>query len=89
MSKSAKIGQGHARAMGRLGLKELAQILPATPQSIRPIEEPGVCGNATPRDVDKQRHAASFQSRDLYGQDHAPGQQQSKLDHSLDMEMGM
>ncbi len=43
-----RIGDGHAAAMGRLGLKELAQALPAFPEStIRPVEEPGLYGNPT------------------------------------------
>ena len=31
----------------RQGSKELAQILPAFPESVRPIEEPGTLGNPT------------------------------------------
>jgi hypothetical protein len=45
-----KFGEGHMAGMLRLGLKELAQILPAFPDSnIKPVEEPGVVGNVTPQ----------------------------------------
>jgi hypothetical protein len=36
-----KYGQGASPAFVRVGLKELAQILPAFPESVRPVEEPG------------------------------------------------
>lgn len=50
-----KIGEGHVAAMARLGLKELAQALPAFPDSnIRPIEEPGAFGNPTPQIVTEE-----------------------------------
>jgi hypothetical protein len=51
-----KIGATHAPAMGRLGLKELAQILPAYPESVKPVEELGLFGNALPQEVYKARH---------------------------------
>src|SRR4051794_7231390 len=44
-----RIGDGHVKAMGRLGFHELTQTLAAFPDSnVRPIEEPGVAGNPTP-----------------------------------------
>jgi hypothetical protein len=46
-----KIGQGHLAAMGRSGLKELASILPAFPESVRPVEEMGLFGNALPQEI--------------------------------------
>lgn len=47
-----KIGSGHAAAMGRAGLKEIAQALQAFPgQGIQSIEEPGLAGNLTPQEV--------------------------------------
>jgi hypothetical protein len=46
----------HVRAMGRAGLKELAQILPAFPDSVKPIEEPGLAGNIGPREAYEQRN---------------------------------
>lgn len=47
-----KIGAGHLQAMARAGVKELAQALPAFPDSnIRPVEEPGLAGNLTPQEI--------------------------------------
>jgi hypothetical protein len=59
MAKEAhkpKIGKGHAQAMRRAGLKELAQILPAFPDSVKPVEEPGLFGNPVSHEVYEQRH---------------------------------
>lgn len=52
-----KIGAGHLKAMARAGLKEISQVLPAFPDGVRPVEEPGLTGNLTPQEVlsDKQR----------------------------------
>lgn len=56
---SGKIGEGHAAAMGRAGLKELSQALVALPESsIRPVEEPGLAGNPTSYEVTGVRHPA-------------------------------
>jgi hypothetical protein len=46
----------HVKAMGRSGLKELAQILPAFPDSVRPVEEPGLAGNPVSHEVYEQRN---------------------------------
>lgn len=47
-----KIGAGHMQAWLRSGVKELAQALPAFPDSnIRPVEEPGLVGNLTPQEI--------------------------------------
>jgi len=54
--QSPKIGATHAPAMGRVGLKELASILQALPESVKPIEELGLFGNALPQEVYKARH---------------------------------
>lgn len=43
-----KIGEGALEAMGRMGLDELAQALPAFPDSIHPVDEPGALGTVTP-----------------------------------------
>lgn len=51
-----KIGQGHAGAMFRSGLKELGQILPATSESVQTVEEMGLAGNALPQEVFQERH---------------------------------
>jgi hypothetical protein len=55
-SQNEKIGQGALQALGRVGLKELAQILPAFPDSVKPIEEPGLPLNLTPQEVVHQKH---------------------------------
>ncbi len=51
-----KYGQGALHAFVRVGLKELAQIMPAFPDSVKPIEEPGLPGNLTPQEVVHQKH---------------------------------
>ena len=51
----SKIGQGAFQAWMRAGFKESAQILPAFPDSIRPVEEPGLVGNLTPQEVASQK----------------------------------
>ena len=42
-----KIGEGALAAAGRMGLDELAHVLPAFPDSIHPVDEPGALGTAT------------------------------------------
>lgn len=54
---SPKIGEGALAAFGRQGLKELAQVLPAFPDSVRPVEEPGMFGNPTPQIVTQEMGA--------------------------------
>jgi hypothetical protein len=41
-------------AAARQGSKELAQVLPAFPDSVRPVEEPGAMGNPTQQMVTEQ-----------------------------------
>lgn len=41
-------------ASARQGAKELAQVLPAFPDSVRPVEEPGLMGNPTQQVVSEQ-----------------------------------
>lgn len=49
-------------AAARQGAKELSQALPALPESIRPVEEPGTIGNPTPQQVTEQsRGEGEFQ----------------------------
>ncbi len=43
----AKIGSGALAALARQGAKEAAQVLPAFPDSMRVVEEPGQIGNPT------------------------------------------
>lgn len=53
---TGKIGQTHAAGMWRAGMKELSQILPAFPESVKPVEEVGLAGNALPQEVFQDRH---------------------------------
>lgn len=46
-----KMGAGHFQGWFRQGGKELAQALPAFPDSVRVVEEPGVFGNLTPQEI--------------------------------------
>jgi hypothetical protein len=56
--KKQKIGAGQVKGMGRAGLKEIGQVLPAFPaQSIQPVEEPGLAGNLTPQEVAQEKGA--------------------------------
>jgi len=75
-----KIGAGHAKAMVRLGPKELAQVLPAFPaQGVQPVEEPGLIGNLTPQEIahDKGAYETMLQGYS----DRAP--QQHEQEHEL------
>ena len=51
-----KIGQGRASAMFRAGFKELSSIVPAFPDSVKPVEEMGLVGNKLPHEVYTERH---------------------------------
>ncbi|MDA7980918.1 MAG: hypothetical protein MPJ50_19360 [Pirellulales bacterium] len=66
MSQQPKIGQGSLQAFVRQGAKELAQALQATPESIRPVEEPGTVFNPTPHEVSKQTGAISERSGEKF-----------------------
>jgi len=48
MDDERKIGEGHGEAWIRAGLDELAQVLPAFPDGIHPVDEPGLFGSVTP-----------------------------------------
>lgn len=85
----SKLGQGHAASMARLGLKELSQILPAFPDSVRTQDDPGLVGNATQREVYEQRNSPVVEGHDLYGRKEAQSPQRSQPDHDLDMGMNM
>jgi hypothetical protein len=56
-----KWGAGHAKAWFRQGNKEIAQALPAFPDSIRVVEEPGLAGNPTPQEVVKEKGNDPYQ----------------------------
>jgi hypothetical protein len=51
MADKPKIGAGMAAAMLRMGAKELAQVLPAFNDGIKPVEELGSPGNLSPQEV--------------------------------------
>lgn len=51
MSDKPKIGAGALPAALRQGGKEVGQVLPAFPDSVRVIEEPGTIGNPTPQEI--------------------------------------
>ena len=57
-----KIGEHALGAMVRMGFKELAQVLPAFPDSVKPVEELGAPGNLPP--MPNASHRAQFQSQD-------------------------
>lgn len=46
----------HGAAMFRAGLKELSSIFAAFPESVQPVEEYGLAGNALPQEVHTNRH---------------------------------
>lgn len=52
-----KFGAGSLKAMLRSGFKELGQALPAFPDSIQVVEEPGLPGNLTPQEVAAQKQS--------------------------------
>lgn len=51
-----KIGAGHAQAMGRSGFKEIGQLFHLTPESVKPVEEPGLFGNPVAHEVFRERN---------------------------------
>ena len=61
LEQDQPIGQGALDASLRLGLKELGQILPAFPESIQPIEEPGAFGNLTPQEIVAQKQGPEME----------------------------
>jgi hypothetical protein len=72
--------------MGRLGMKELAQALPAFPTGpIQTVEEPGLFGNPVPQEVFAQKQGAEIEA------DAAPdfARRDQEMDMELEMGMGM
>lgn len=55
MRQKPKVGAGWGKAAVRQGAKEVAQVLPAFPESVRVVEEPGTPGNPTPQEVASER----------------------------------
>jgi len=70
-------------AAARQGSKELAQILPAFPESVRTVEEPGTMGNPTPQQVTQQMEPNSGYDHmlDAYG-----NRAQERQDREQEME---
>jgi hypothetical protein len=70
-------------AAARQGSKEIAQVLPAFPESVRTVEEPGTMGNPTPQQVTEQmQQPSSFdQMLDAYG-----SRAQERNDQERDMD---
>ncbi len=52
-----KIGAGHGMAMLRSGFKEIGQVLPAFPDSMKVVEEYGLFGNTLPQEVYDQKQS--------------------------------
>jgi hypothetical protein len=77
-----KLGAGHLAGMARQGLKELTQILPAFPESVRPVEEPGVFGNPTQQIVTQQMDVPGYQA-------HLEGFNRSPIEPEPDKDRGM
>lgn len=61
-NEERKIGEGALKAWARQGHKEISAIIPAFPDSIRVVEEPGMLSNPTSYDVSKQTGAVNDKS---------------------------
>ena len=72
------IATGHSEAWLRGGLTEIAEVLPAFPDSVRPISEYGLFGTALPQEVFEQRHALDIAP--VESPEPAP-----ELDHELEL----
>lgn len=77
-----KLGDGHVSAMGRMGLKEIAQILQATPESISLVEEYGAAFTALPSEVAEQRKGSL-----VHGDTQLSTQPQKQLQPDMELEM--
>lgn len=60
-----KLGEGSLQAWLRAGAKELAQALPALPDSVRVVEEPGLPGNLTPYEIYRQKQPEPDKGKEL------------------------
>ena len=79
----AKIGAGALGAALRQGPKELAQILPAFNDGIKPIEEPGAVGNLVPSEVLATKD--SFEAEVMSAADRAAKAPAKEREADLDM----
>jgi len=71
-----KIGQGHASAWMRAGLKEVATLFAALPDSIQTVEEYGLAGTKLPSEVADDRKGPNLEP-----------EQKSEPNHNIEMEM--
>ena len=62
-----KIGEGSLKAWARMGHKELSAIVPAFPDSMRVVEEPGMPSNSTSYEVSKQRGVVQDKQGTVHG----------------------
>lgn len=67
----SKIGAGQLEGALRQGLKEIGQVLPAFPDSVRTVEEPGMIGNLTPQEVVASKSGYE-EMLSQYAKQHAP-----------------
>lgn len=65
-----KIGATHADGMLRIGFKELAQILPAFSDSVKPVDDPALFGNKLPMEVYRERHGHDFEMEQTHEHEH-------------------
>ncbi len=76
----AKVEVGaQAMASIRQGAGEMAQMLPAFPDSIRPVEEPGGVGNPVSQDLYRERHPDEFEHRLDRSATQVPKQQEPEM----------
>jgi len=79
-----KWGEGHFAAWLRQGHKEIAQALPATPQSIRVVEEPGLAGNPTPQEVYQDKSEESSYDKWLNHRAHEAARESQPPEQGLE-----
>jgi hypothetical protein len=70
----------------RQGPKELAQTFPATPGSVRVVEEPGTLGNPTPQMVTEQSGTMSEEKRFFGRYDSRSADRSSHHDRDIDID---
>ncbi|MGE0758369.1 MAG: hypothetical protein AB7O38_15175 [Pirellulaceae bacterium] len=62
-----KTGEGSLAAWARQGHKEISQILPAFPDSVKVVEEPGMPSNPTSYEVTQQRGSLQGKGTTVHG----------------------
>lgn len=78
-----KIGQGHAAAMGRLGLRELRNAFNPSPQSVADTEM-GLYGTAGPMEAASQQGVEPRRTG-AHNHDTAPPQHQTRREHGREL----